>query len=229
VATNAAGQATAAGLTPTAAGAIHINVAAAFQGQTVTAAITQTNVLTAAQAAGAASGGGGGSAGAAGTAGGAAGGGGIGLTTIAIIGGAVAGGAIAAVQTGVIGGSDVFMTIKGVVFDTVHFGGVCTVPAGGGGADIQAPRECYGNAVAGAVVSTSLDPKTATTDGGGNFDLITATLESDMKCRTYTLTITAAGLPTYSIPVTGFATSNSSHRQQFAFTPPTPSSMNGGC
>ena len=41
--TNAAGQATAAGLTPTAAGAVQVNVTAAFQGQMATAAITHTD------------------------------------------------------------------------------------------------------------------------------------------------------------------------------------------
>ena len=49
--TNAAGQATAAGLTPTAAGAIQIQATAVFQGQTAVATIAQSNVLTAAQAA----------------------------------------------------------------------------------------------------------------------------------------------------------------------------------
>ena len=63
VTTNTVGQATAASLTPTTSGAIHINVAAAFQGQSATAAITQTNVMTAAQAASAAGGGAGGSGG----------------------------------------------------------------------------------------------------------------------------------------------------------------------
>lgn len=52
--TNAAGQAAAAGLTPTVAGAVQINATALVQGQALTATITQTNVLTAAQAAGAA-------------------------------------------------------------------------------------------------------------------------------------------------------------------------------
>src|SRR5688500_11620660 len=41
VGTNAAGQATAAGLTPTAAGAVQITVTAAMQGQLASAAITQ--------------------------------------------------------------------------------------------------------------------------------------------------------------------------------------------
>lgn len=104
VTTNAAGQAAAAGFTPTAAGAIHINATALVQGQALTATITQTNVLTAAQAAGAASAtggatGGAGSSGSA-SAGGAAagGGGGMSATTIGIVGAAVGGGALAATQ-----------------------------------------------------------------------------------------------------------------------------------
>lgn len=51
IATNAAGQAAATGLSPVASGALQINVQAAFQGQLATATITQTNVMTAAQAA----------------------------------------------------------------------------------------------------------------------------------------------------------------------------------
>ncbi len=105
VTTNAAGQAAAVGLTPTAAGAVQINAAAVFQGQTAVATITQTNVLTAAQAAGAAgatgaTGGAGSGSGA--TAGGAAagGGGGLSATTIGIVGAAVGGGALVATQVG---------------------------------------------------------------------------------------------------------------------------------
>jgi hypothetical protein len=105
VATNAAGQAAVTGLTPTAAGAVQIQVSAAFQGQIATATIAQTNVMTAAQAAAAsaatgtsgtsASSAGGGAAG-----GGAAGGGGGGLsaTTIGVVAAAVGGGALAAVS-----------------------------------------------------------------------------------------------------------------------------------
>jgi fibronectin-binding autotransporter adhesin len=101
VTTNAAGQAAAVGLTPTAAGAIQINATALVQGQALTATITQTNVLTAAQAA-AAAGATGGTSGASGSAGGAAGsaggGGGLSATTIGILGAAVGGGALAATQ-----------------------------------------------------------------------------------------------------------------------------------
>ena len=107
VATNAAGQAAAAGFTPLTAGAVNISVEAAIQGQVVTAAITQVNVLTAAEAAaaagasGAGAGGGAGS-GAGGAAGGGAagGGGGISGTTVGIVGGVAAAGAVAATQAG---------------------------------------------------------------------------------------------------------------------------------
>ena len=102
VATNAAGQAAVTGLTPTAAGAVQIQVSAAFQGQIATATIAQTNVMTAAQAA-AASAATGTSGSSASTAGGGAaagggGGGGISTTTLAVTGAAVAGGAVAATQ-----------------------------------------------------------------------------------------------------------------------------------
>ena len=50
-ATNAAGQAWRAGFTPLTAGAVNISIEAAMQGQVVTAAITQVNVMTAAEAA----------------------------------------------------------------------------------------------------------------------------------------------------------------------------------
>lgn len=117
VATNAAGQAAVSSLSPAVSGAVQINVSAAFQGQIATATITQTNVLTAAQAAaasaasssgasGTAGGGAGGAGGASGGAGGAAGGagGGLSATTIGVVGAAVAGGAVAATQ--VAGNSD---------------------------------------------------------------------------------------------------------------------------
>jgi hypothetical protein len=106
IATNAAGQAAAAAISPLASGAVQINVAAAFQGQTAIATIAQTNVMTAAQAAaaagatsaGASSGSAGGTTTAAGGA--AGGGGGVSGTTIGIVGAAVAGGALAATQAG---------------------------------------------------------------------------------------------------------------------------------
>ena len=103
VTTNAAGQAAAVGFTPTAAGAIQINASALVQGQALTATITRTNVMTAAQAVGAAgaTGAGGGAGGSGAATGGAAAGGGVSGTTIGIVGAAAAavgGGAIIATQ-----------------------------------------------------------------------------------------------------------------------------------
>ena len=123
IATNAAGQAAATGLTPLTAGAVNISVEAAVQGQIVTAAITQVNVMTAAEAAAAAgatgAGSGGGGAGAAG--GGAAGGtgGGISATTIGIIGGVAAAGAV--VGTQVVGGSGDFYVGKFSMNVSINF------------------------------------------------------------------------------------------------------------
>lgn len=136
VATNAAGQAAAAGFTPLTAGAVNISVSAAVQGQVVTAAITQVNVMTAAEAAAAAGGAGGGAGSGAGGAagGGAAGGGGLSATTIAIVGGAIAGGAVAATQ--VVGGSgDAYQgtfSLTGTVnfatcFRTDHYAGTLVI------------------------------------------------------------------------------------------------------
>jgi hypothetical protein len=75
--TNAAGRAAVTGLTPTGTGAVQINVAAAFQGQTASATIVQTNFATAAQAAS--------SAGTSGGSAGGSGGGGLGTGTITAI------------------------------------------------------------------------------------------------------------------------------------------------
>src|SRR5688572_4867820 len=57
VTTDAAGRATATGLTPTGSGAVQIGTSVAFQGQTAAITIAQTNVLTAAQASAAVAGG----------------------------------------------------------------------------------------------------------------------------------------------------------------------------
>jgi hypothetical protein len=239
VVTNAAGQATAAGLTPTAAGAVQINVTAAMQGQLASAAITQTNFVTAQAAAAAGSGSGAAGGGAAGggsgaSGGGAAGagagaGGGLSATTIGLVGAAVAGGAVAVTQTDLLGGEDGFVVISGRVFSTVQFGGNCTVPAGVG----QAPQECYGPPVAGATIASTLDGNTTTTDGAGNFDLTTTIpLSSVRECRTYTLNISATGHPTLAVNVRGFSgntTPGSQHRQFFSLSPGTPNSMGGGC
>lgn len=107
VATNAAGQAAAAGVSPLASGAVQIQVTAAFQGQTAVATIAQTNVLTAGATGSTGASGASGGSGASGAGGAAAGGGGgISGTTLGIIGAAVAGGAVAATQVGGDGGSE---------------------------------------------------------------------------------------------------------------------------
>jgi PKD repeat protein len=89
VTTNAAGRAIAAGLNPLTSGAVQINVTAAAQGQVLAATITQTNVLTAAQASAAAAGAGGGTGG---------------LSNTAIAG--IAGGAAAAVGVALSAGGE---------------------------------------------------------------------------------------------------------------------------
>jgi hypothetical protein len=54
--------------------------------------------------------------------------------------------------------------------------------------------------VAGAVVSTTLDSRTATTDASGTFDLQTSTaVSSNQSSQCYAITITAPGLPTFSV------------------------------
>jgi hypothetical protein len=100
VTTDVLGRAVAGGLTPTGTGALEITASAAFQGQTATVTIAQTNVLTAAQAAavGGAQGGAGAgnSTGAGAATGGSSGGGMSGVTIGAIAGGVGAGALVAA-------------------------------------------------------------------------------------------------------------------------------------
>jgi len=100
VTADAAGRATAAGLTPTGSGLVQIGATATFQGQTALATIVQTNVLTAAQAAGAATASGVASSSTGATAGGGAAGGGGGLsgTTLGVVAGAAAAGTIVGVR-----------------------------------------------------------------------------------------------------------------------------------
>jgi hypothetical protein len=238
VVTNAAGQATAAGLTPTAAGALQINVTAAMQGQMATAVITQTNFATAQAAAaaagtsGGAAGGGGGASGASTAGAGAAGGGGMSATTLGIIGGvAAAGGVGAAYATGAIGGAaEGNITFYGQVFATATFGTQAS-PCNGTFRAIGTGATCYMNPVSGATVSTTLDSNTATTDGAGNFTLVTTLPLSQIEeCRTYTIIITASGHPTYSVNSRGFAGNkegSSTDPTLFAITPPTPNMMSG--
>lgn len=212
VATNALGQATATGLTPTAAGAIQLNATAAIQGQTMTVTIAQTNFVTAAQAA-AAGGGGSGAGGGAGAAA-AAGGGGFPVLTVGIIGAAVGGGVVAAEKTGLIGGDGTgdVISISGVVFARASFG--------------QGGSTAFSDPVSGAVVSTSLDAATTTTDSAGRFLLHTTTpKQKGDGCRVFTVTIMAAGLPTYSVTGshgTGGGQGDQLYRQQFSLSPTIP-------
>ena len=98
VTTNALGQA-AVTVNPLASGAVQLQVSAAFQGQTATAAIVQTNVATA-TATGGAAGGAGGTAGAGGGTGGGAGG-----ATGAAAGGGAGGGFGTGGVVGIVAGS----------------------------------------------------------------------------------------------------------------------------
>lgn len=106
VVTNATGQAAAAGLTPTATGAINISATATFQGQTAIATIAQSNVMTAAEAVSTTTGATGGAGSTTGGTTGAAGGGVGGLSgaTLGIIGGVAGAGGLVAVKAA--GGGD---------------------------------------------------------------------------------------------------------------------------
>ncbi|HYU79044.1 MAG TPA: hypothetical protein VEK56_08655 [Vicinamibacterales bacterium] len=92
ITTNAAGRATVSGITPLGSGTYQIDVAAAYQGQTTTVTISQTNVLTGAVAAAGAAG-----AGAAAAAGGA---GGLSAAAVGGIAAAIGGGTLVALKAG---------------------------------------------------------------------------------------------------------------------------------
>lgn len=154
-----------------------------------------------------------GSTAAAGAGGAAASSGGGGLSTGVIVGGlgaVAAAGAVVAVKAAGDDGKPV--DISGQVF--ARFG---LNPSGGPG--------IYSDPVIGGVVSTSLDPTTATTDGQGRFHLVTQSNISSDKAQCYTITITASGLPTYSL--TGGWGQQPSN-QTFSLSPPQPSSI-GPC
>ena len=135
VTTNAAGRAAATGFTPLTNGAVQIEASVVVQGQTVATTITQTNVMTAAQA-GVASGGTS-TSGSGGAAAGGGGGGGLSNTAILAVVGAAAAGAGAlvvtrsedappAVQPGVYRGSFT-LTGNGSVIDNCVFDEFYTV------------------------------------------------------------------------------------------------------
>lgn len=104
--TNAAGQVVAAGLTPTATGAVTINATAVVNGQTIAATITQTNFATAQAAAQAAASAGASTSGAStGATAAGGGGGGISGTMLGVLGGVAAAGTGVALAAGGSGNS----------------------------------------------------------------------------------------------------------------------------
>ena len=150
-----------------------------------------------------------GSTAAAGAGGAAVSSGGGGLSTGVIVGGlgavAAAGAVVAVKATGDDGRP---VDISGQVFARLGLN-----PSGGPG--------LYLDPVVGGVVSTSLDGTTATTDGQGRFRLVTGPVPSD-AAQCYAITITASGLPTYSVRGDwGQQPSN----QMFTLSPPNPSTV----
>jgi hypothetical protein len=138
--------------------------------------------------------------------------GGGGLGTSAIVGGlgaVAAAGAVVAVKAASSDGKPV--DISGQVFARSR-----PNPSGGG--------QINTDPVVGAVVSTSIDATTATTDGEGRFRLVTRSNVSSDAAQCYTITITATGLPTYSL--TGGWGQQPSN-QTFVLSPPAPSIVHG--
>ena len=76
----------------------------------------------------------------------------------------------------------------------------------------------YGPPVPGAVISTSLDSKTTTTNANGAFELQTDTASSVGNC--FTLTISATGFPTYSTG--GWKGNSAKTAVTFTLAPPQP-------
>ena len=72
-----------------------------------------------------------------------------------------------------------------------------------------------GTPIPGAVVGTSIDGQTATTDGAGRFRLQTQA-RGNWCCTPYTVTVTAAGFETFSL---SFAWGQRPTGQEFFLTP----------
>ena len=173
-----------------------------FSGAGVVAAAGQVTGAAAAGAAGASGGGGTGAAAGAGAAG-ASGGGGLGTTALVVGGAGIAavGGAAVVATSG--GSTEGPIRLAGYVYSTVSY---------------LTGSPVYGSPVVGAVVSTSLDSVTGTTDATGHFDMMTT--RGKGVCP-YTITIQAAGFPTYS--VTGGWGDGAPPEQTFVLSPPSPS------
>jgi hypothetical protein len=106
-----------------------------------------------------------------------------------------------------------FLEIHGEVFAT--FGVNPANPTGPG---------LYGPPVAGATVTTTLDGGVSTTtDGSGRFALVTRTPSAG--CHVSTLTIAAAGHPTYSLSGRWISMASSPFR--FSLSPPMPETFPG--
>lgn len=125
-----------------------------------------------------------GAAAATGAAAGASGGGGLSTGVIVAGAGAVAAGGavVATTASSSDDGGGKPAEIRGMVYGNVFAEGGMTR---------------FANPVAGARVSTSLDPVTAVTGSDGKFHLVTQTPEKNAQC--YTITISATGYPTLSL------------------------------
>lgn len=175
VTTNAAGQAAAAGLTPTATGAIQINATAALQGQTITATITQTNFATAqaaAQAATSAGSAGGGSS--AGTTAGAGAGSGGGVSTGAVVGIVGGVGAAAAAGVAVAGAKGVEESSGGTSY-TGTLAGQLTIVQTVTGPGQRSPPCTYTHALSGPIKIT-LEQSSGPATGRGEVSVISMDL-----------------------------------------------------
>jgi hypothetical protein len=150
VTTDAAGRAAAASLNAVSRGQVSIRIEAAFQGQTATATVSQTNVATAAEAArlGQSGGSGGSTATTGAAAGGATGGGLSGAAIAGIVGGVAAGAAVGLKAAS--GGDDGGSTDGG--------GGGNAGGGGGGGGGTAAPPCTF--SVSPTTISTSSTPST---------------------------------------------------------------------
>jgi hypothetical protein len=172
VTTNAAGQAMAAGLTPTSSGVLQISATAAFQGQTAAAVtIAQTNVMTAAQAAAlssssGAAGAGGSSAGGASAGAGAGAGGGASAGAGASAGVGAGAGASAAASAAAVArtAGGLSLTAIGVVGGAAA-GGTLAAVNGLGGSEESSGATTARTTYVGAFSMQSVYNSTATTNG----------------------------------------------------------------
>jgi hypothetical protein len=121
------------------------------------------------------------------------------------------------------GGGDESTTSGGPPVSNIEIHGEVYATFGPNPANPTGPG-LYGPPVAGAVVTTTLDGGlSTTTDGSGRFALVTRTPQGG--CRLSTLTIVAAGHPTYSL--SGRWQSTASQPIRFTLSPPGPGTWPG--